>query len=308
MIPALTVLIIFAQLASDLPAVEREIAAGHYSTALSTLEATPAASRTAAWYLLASKASDGLNDVRKAVEFAQSAIELEPSNEPAYLQLGQIFLSRNTPEAAAEIFGEANELFPGSVLVHLGLGLALKDLERFEQAAAVLTNTLIMKPDLGTAFDAIGAVYLDDHKYEKLCTVAAQYIERNPGDYRGYYYLAAAKQKLGDAAAEVQVLVKRSLALNARFAAGHALLGKLMLDNGQDSDAISHLELAIQLRPSYTPAHMYLVTAYTRAGRRDDAQRAAARLAQLKQQESQPAPHLVYHRGDPSKSPSRDHQ
>ena len=99
--------------------------------------------------LLASKAEDGLNDAAKAVDEAQQAIDLDPHSEPARLQLAQIFLTRNTPEAAYEIFSEALPLFPDSALIRLGAGLALNQMRRYGDAIPILKDCLKLNPDLG---------------------------------------------------------------------------------------------------------------------------------------------------------------
>jgi tetratricopeptide (TPR) repeat protein len=286
-------------LAADLTGVERDLTAQRYRPALSRLQEIPPDARTASWYLLSSRAYDGLNDAPKAVEFAETAIRLDPVSEPAYLHLAQIFLTRNTPEAAAEILSDAAALFPRSPLIRLGLGLALKDLRRYDEAAVALRAALGIKPDLGTAFDALGTVYLDAGQYAVMSDAAAKYIERNPRDYRGYYYLAAGKLKLGTGDEEPERLLQRSIGLNPLFAASHALLGKILLDAGQVVPAIQELERAIQLRPDYTPAHLSLSSAYSQAGRKEDARREAAELARLNDEQSKPAPHLRYHRGAP---------
>jgi tetratricopeptide (TPR) repeat protein len=308
MIPASLVLMFAAGAAADLSGVEPALAAQRYREALSSLEGVPAGSRNAAWYLLASKAYDGLNDPRNAVESSQAAIDLDPAGEPPYLQLAQIFLTRNTPEAAAEILRDASRLFPQSPLIRLGLGLALKDLRQYDDAAATLRETLGMKPDLGTAFDALGAVYLNAGRYNDLCDDAARYMEKNPGDYRGYYYLAAGKQKNGSPAGDLEPLLKKCLELNSAFAAGYALLGKVRLDAGQVSSAIGALEQATRLRPDYTPAHMYLATAYNQAGRKAEARREATLLARLNEEQSRPVPHLRYHRAQSGAGKSGDGQ
>jgi tetratricopeptide (TPR) repeat protein len=297
MIFALAPVLMLAAAVNDLTAIERQVAAQQYGPALAALGQVAVASRGPAWYLLAARACDGLNDAPKAIEYAQAAIRLDARNEPAYLQLAQIFLSRNTPDAAFEILSDAKELFPQSVLIRLGLGLALKDLRRYEEAAVVLQECLAAKPDLSVAFDALGSAWLELGRYAALADFAAGYVARNPDDYRGYYYLAAAKEKLSEPVAEIQALLARCLDLNPRFAAAYALRGKFLLAGGDLTAAVAALEQAILLRPEYTPAHLSLASAYRQSGRAEDARREAAELARLNELESHPPPRLLYHRG-----------
>jgi tetratricopeptide (TPR) repeat protein len=254
-------------------------------------------SRNPTWYLLASKAYDGLDDVNAAVRNAQIALDLNPRTEQTHLQLAQIFLSRNTPEAAFSILDDAKVLFPDTVLIRLGLGLALRDMRRYEEAAAMLQDVLRSKPNLSTAFDALGSVYLNAARYDDLIASAAAYAENNPDDYRGYFFQAAGKEKSGSATHEVEKLLRRSLQLNPNFAPGYALRGKILLDAGDVPSATRDLETAIRLRPDYTPAHVQLIRAYKRAGRVEEASREITELARLNEEAGKPVPRLLYHRG-----------
>lgn len=252
---------------------------------------------SARWHLLASKAYDGIDDPKRAVEEAEAALALEFHNEAHHLQLAQIFLTRNTPRPAYDILTEALAVFPDSLLVRLGRGLAAKELQRFDEAGRDLLECVKRKPGWALAFDAIGAVYLQSNRAEDLVAVAASYRDRNPGDFRGYYYLAEGRSALGLEDAETERLVRRSIALNGSFAAARGLLGKILYQRRQLAEALPELEQAVRLRPDFTPSRMRLAKAYQQLGRAEDAAREFAFIRKLKIEERQPAPALLYHRG-----------
>jgi tetratricopeptide (TPR) repeat protein len=285
-------------LCAALDAIASRITAGDYRGAVAALDAISAADRDAEWHLLGSKAFDGLNDPARAVAEAQIAIEMAPRNETARLQLAGIFLSRNTPDAAYEILSDALPLFPDSPMIHLGRGLALNGMRRYEDAIRDLNECLRLKPDFGSAFDALGAAYLNKGDYEGLLREAAEYSRRNPSDFRGPYYEAAAREELGMDALQTEPLARRSLELNPRFAAAHALLGRVLLDLNDPAQAVSELRDAIRLRPGYAPAHLYLSRALRKLGKAEEAQKEAAEVSKLNEEESRPVPHLLYHRGN----------
>jgi tetratricopeptide (TPR) repeat protein len=282
---------------SEIATIEAQLTAGNYRVALTRLESIPLQDRNFAWHLLASRAYDGINDPAEAVQEAQTAVILAPRNEAAHLQLAQIFLSRNTPLPAYEILSDASAMFPDSAAVRLGIGLALKELQRYDDAIQVLTECLRLKPDLGPAFDALGAAYLDSNRYDDLLKAASEYMRRNPKDFRGYYYLAAAREKLQVDPAETERLIRQSIEYNSRFAASYALLGKVLMASGRLEPAANALEQAVQLRPEYTPAHYYLANVYRKLGRESDSDREFAVVSRLKEEESKPVPKLSYHRG-----------
>src|SRR5207248_2911382 len=151
--------------------------------------------RPAAWHVLASKAYDGLNDPAQAVREAEAGLALDPGSEAAHVQLGEIFLSHNTPAAALDIFSEAQRLFPNSRLLRLGKGLALKELQRYDEAERELAGCW----PVPVAFDALATVYIHRLKFAEAKELASRFIAADPDDYRGYYFLAAAKDGLQEA-------------------------------------------------------------------------------------------------------------
>jgi tetratricopeptide (TPR) repeat protein len=279
-------------------AIETLIIGGNYSGALSALNSVPVQNRDARWHLLASKAEDGLNDPTKAVAEAQHAVDLDPRSEAARLQLAQIFLSRNTPEAAYEILNEAMPVFPNSALIRLGAGLALNQMRRYPEAIPVLKDALKLRPDLGPAFDALASAYLNSAAYETLLKESAEYSRTHPEDFRGFYYEASARVELALEPSVAESLLRRSILLNPNFAAAHALVGRVLLERGQTEVAVPELEEAIRLRPGYTPAHLYLAKAWRKLGKSDLARKESETVARLNEEESRPAPHLLYHRGN----------
>ena len=273
---------------------EKLIAEGEFRKALDLLVAQPPSLRR---HLLASKAHDGLNNPAEAVREAEAALALAPRSEAAHLQLGQIFLSHNTPEAALDVFSEALTAVPDSLMLRLGKGLALKDLARYPEAETELTACLARQPELAIAFDAMGTVYLHSKRFEDLAKLAGEFRRRRPDDYRGHYYSAAALDGLQRTPIEIEPLLAESLRSNPGFAAAHALRGKIRLQAGDAKGAIPALEAALRLRPGYGPAALHLAQAYQKVGRAEDAERAFQRVRELKELERTPAPSLLYHRG-----------
>lgn len=116
-------------------------------------------------------------------------------------------------------------------------------------------------------------------------------------DGGGFYYEASARVELALDPASAETLLRRSIQLNPNFAAAHALLGRVLLQRNQADAAIPELQQAIRLRPAYTPAHLYLATAWRKLGKPDLARQESEIVARLNEEESRPTPHLLYHRG-----------
>lgn len=288
---------VFLALAADDPLrlAEQHIAQGRYQPALDAIAQQPVTLRR---HLIASKAYDGLNDPARAVREAEAALAIDPRSEAAHLQLGQIFLSHNTPQAATDVFDEALRLLPDSFFLRLGRGLARKSLLRYEDAELDLKACLEQRPDFAIAFDALATVYLQTKRFEDLEALAKAFRARNPKDYRAPYFEAAARDGAKQESPDIDSLIAESIRLNPNFAASRALLGKRRLNAGDPDGAIQELELALRLRPDYTPAAFHLAQAYQKAGRKTEAQAALNRFRQLQEKENTPPPTLRYHRGN----------
>ena len=280
---------------ATLSPAEHMVAGANYAAALEWLRANP--SERAAWHLLASRAYDGLDKPEKAVEEAEAALALNPEDESAHLQLGQIFLSRHTPSAALEIFSDAQQLLPESFLLRLGRGLALKELGRYDEAAGELEKCLELKPSSGIVFDGLGTALLHGHQLGKLLGLSESFRRNNPADFRGFYYEAAARDGLGMPDGEVLELLRTSVRLNDRFAAAFSLMGKILLRRNSLKDAQSALERALVLRPDHVPSHMALAATYKKRGLEADAAREFAAIRELQRKGQQPPLSLRYGRG-----------
>lgn len=283
-------------LAQDpLAPVERLIADGKHQAALAVLEKNPADS--VRWHLLASKAHEGANDLPQAITEVEAALQLESRNEASHLQLGQIFLSHNTPLAALEVFSEALQMFPQSFLIRLGRGLALKEIATYDESAAELRECLRQQPSSGIAFDALATVLLLSSKFEEVQQVSDAYSNRNPADFRGYFYMAAGREGAGLSDDASLQLLRKSIQLNPAFAASQSLLGKILLRKYSLQEAAVALERSLALRPDHIPSHMTLANVYRKLNREADAAREFQSIRELHERERQPSPSLLYHRG-----------
>ena len=276
--------------AQDLSEAERLLAAGNPEQALAALESV--APRPAAWHLLASRVFDQLDQPVRAAAEAEEAVDLDPSSEASHLQLGQVLLTNNNPAAARETFAQALERFPDSPLLRVGLGLALNRLQLYEEAEPVFRVVLQGQPALGIALDGLVEACMAQVRYDAVSAAVTKFVAANPDDYRGYYYSALAGDKTGLPPAAAENLLRKSIQRHATHAPSHALLGKILLQQGRPEEAALTLEGAIRLRPGDAFGHLHLARAYRRLGRDADADRHAERVKELEGERGQPAPVL----------------
>jgi tetratricopeptide (TPR) repeat protein len=293
--PVWALLLWFAPDPALIREVQQSIDAGRYQLALERLSSSEA--RDAQWYLLASRAWDGLNNPARAVEEAENALRLAPEQLPYHLNLAQIFLSRNTPEAALEIFTEAENMFPGNFLIRLGKGLARKEMQVYGEAEEDLGWCLDRQPASAIAFDGLATVYLHLMRFENLIDVSTTFLKHNSTDYRGYYFLAAGRDGASLPDEETRRLLAESLKRNPGFAAAHVLMGKVLLRESRPGEALGYLKRAAELRPDLPQTHLLLVKALRLTGDEAGAERHRRLLNELNAKGREATPGLRYGRG-----------
>jgi tetratricopeptide (TPR) repeat protein len=108
-----------------------------------------------------------------------------------------------------------------------------------------------------------------------------QEIKNNPADINSRLEIAATQYKL-DSAAGIPY-AEQAVHLNPRIAFAHYLLGLLYLDTDQYQKAIPQLELAQRSFPKDAKVYFALGSAYARAGRKHDADKARQTFQRLSQ-------------------------
>ncbi len=269
---------------------EALISQGHYREALQQLQQSGADSAGARY--LESRAWDGLGDPVRAAEAAQAAIDLNPQNTVYRLHLGQLLLTHDNARDALQVFTDALEIEPDNTVLQLGRGLALNQLHRYDEAAPVFESCLQSDPSMGLALDGLMEAHLQRGRFQDAENAARGYLADNPDKFRGYYYVALAKDKQGAAAEELEPLLRKALERNGRFAPAHALLGKALLDAGRNQEAILSLEGAVRLDPDYSLSRINLARAYRAVGRDEDARAQAEALKALQRKRDAVMPAL----------------
>lgn len=295
MLPYLLLMMFSASTQDSYAQVEKLLANHQYNAAL--VELQKSASKSAKWHVLASKAYDGLNNPSQAVIEAEAALAIDPANESAHLQLGQIFLSRNTPDAAFGIYNDALKIRPNSFLLRLGKGISLTEMRRYDQAAVELRQCFDLRPSSGIVFDSLATALLHGMNYQAAMGLAEEFKMRKPEDFRSYYFIAAARDGLRLDDEGSKRILSESIRRNPNFAASHALLGKILLRQNAAQGAATALEKAVALRPNHLPSHMALTRAYRALGRTEEAEREAKIIRALNERGRAPQPALKYHRG-----------
>ncbi len=229
---------------------------------------------------------------KEAVQALEESIQLAPSEETNYLDLGKILLAQNSLPSALRLARKTSDSFPNSAaafelqgLVEMGVGQFTDAVRSYSRAVQLDAS----RPDgiLGLAQAQFAAGMSKD--------AAANFeagISRFPKDarFKVQYAVALLRQsETGDAPAEARAahLLRSALALDPSLAEAHYQLGNLALKKGLMIEAQQHLEQAVKLDARNEQAHFALSRVYRRLGRKEEGAREIELYENLKGAESQ---------------------
>ena len=267
--------------------------AGHYEESrahLARLMAS-AADKAELHHLLA-EVEEKLKHPLDAVREYQRAADLNPS-EPYLFDWGTELLAHRAPEAAIEVFAKGNRLFPNSVRMLVGLGVAWHASGSYDQAA----DCLCAASDLNPA-DPMPYFFLA--KMQNAATIQsavvvdrlARFVRLHPENALANYYYAAALWNRAKAApdatstAPVRPLLEEAIHLDSKLGLAYLLRGIIDAEAGDLPKAISSYQKAIAASPQLEEPHYRLAQAYRRTGEKTKAQQELQRYEELSKKAS----------------------
>jgi tetratricopeptide (TPR) repeat protein len=230
----------------------------------------PSQQNSFAWHELAGESAFKLGDPARAVSELQRAMELDPRNESCVLELGEVFLTENSPAAAATLFETAAKIFPAAPRVWFGLGVAYLAEVHYSSAEAALRRSLQLDPGLDLAYVVLARGYSEAGDWERLRETAQRLIEVKPQSYAGYYYQALVGLRGLPASVstdrEAERLLRRAVELSDGEPEPNYELAKLLAKEGRKNAARFELESIVRQHPDFGPAHYQLSRLYRETG------------------------------------------
>jgi tetratricopeptide (TPR) repeat protein len=152
----------------------------------------------------------GWND--RAVDDYRGALERDPSNAEAWLQLGIAYEGMNNRTAdAAAAFQKAVELQPTYYAPHLQLGLFYYRRANYAEAEKQFLRVTQLAPELAQGFSDLGGVYVDMHRVPEAIRALRRSLEL--GESRGAVMNLGAQLANQGQDAEALVYYERALAI-----------------------------------------------------------------------------------------------
>jgi tetratricopeptide (TPR) repeat protein len=252
---------------------------GKYENARTRVRAVLAQHDKAELHHLLGDVEEKLNHPLEAVREYQRAAELDPS-EANLFDWGAELLMHRAAEPAIEVFTKGNRLFPRSVRMLVGLGVAWYTRGSYEQAARHLCEASDLNPSDANPYLFLGKILsVESIQSEGLVDRLGRFVRLQPENALANYYYALSlwKRRKGpedtENLAQVEALLEKAVHLDPKLGAGYLQLGILYLERGDFPKAISAYQKAIEASPRSAEAHYRLAQAYKRKGESVKAQK-----------------------------------
>lgn len=165
------------------------------------------------------------------------------------------------------------------VIRRVGNAACLTAMKRFDEANQEYMKLLIDYPDFPNLHYAFGLSLMDSHDIPRAVEQFKIEINLDPKNVAARLEIAAALYKVDSSAA--LPYAQEAVHLNPKWPFAHYLLGLLLLDTDQSLKAIPELEIAAKAFPREKKVFFALGSAYSRAGRRLEAEKARATFERL---------------------------
>jgi len=206
----------------------------------------------------------------EAVRHYQRAVQLDPTKEQYYFDLGAEYLLHLTFDAAVEAFRLGTQKFPASARLYVGRGLAQFALRQYADAADAFLSALETNPSTSDAFLAWNDLpqFVIAAEWVKIQPRLQRLAERYPENPQVAFCYGAAllHQAMGsdreDGLDLAQSFLEKAVRLNPQLAVAHLELGDLYAQRKQNNNAIASFGEAIRLDPKSEMAHYKLAQIY----------------------------------------------
>jgi tetratricopeptide (TPR) repeat protein len=244
---------------------------------------------SAALYNELAELQEGTGQYLDAVQNYQRAVELEPTNETYYFDLGMEYLSHFTFGPALEVFRVGSRKFPDASRQYLGLAFSHYAVREYPEAADAFTKALEIDSDSPPVLKAWNTVltFLAPADWERLLPRLSSLAATHPqsADLAFCYGAALFRSEFAKGTkgnlARAQIFLEKSVRLRPDFAAARIELAGLYAAQKQDQKAVDEYLEAIRQDPKSDIAHYRLGQLYRRMNKLDLATQELAHYQEL---------------------------
>ena len=173
----------------------------------------------------------------------EEVIRIRPNHAPAYYQLATILADKKLPDQtlrAIELYRQATQLRPKYTEAYSGLGLALHNAGRSDEAVEAFNEAISLEPDYPKTYNSLAITLATQGKIPEAIQAFSEAIRLDP-DY-AYAHKNLAKVLAGEGRiAEATEHLREAVRADPLYAEAHFDLGLLLADQGKRDEAIGQL-------------------------------------------------------------------
>jgi tetratricopeptide (TPR) repeat protein len=208
------------------------------------------------------------------------AIEVNPKNERAYIELGMFYQNKSRFSEAEELFKKAIELDPRNDYAYFGLGDSYQNMGRLFEAEELFRKAIELKPKNDWAYLGLGKLYKSKGRFSEAEELFKRAIELNPNNEWAYIGLGISYQRKGRFS-EAEVLFKKAIKLNPKDDWAYYEQGKFYLSWGRFLEVEESFKKAIELNPKNEWAYFGLGKFYQNKSRFSEAEESFKKAIEL---------------------------
>jgi eukaryotic-like serine/threonine-protein kinase len=212
-----------------------------------------------------------------------SAVKLGNAGAAGHACLGLVNDGTGHYQQAASEFQRAIDLEPTNQDAYIGLALAFEHRGAINEAEKTYQAAISTQPGSPVGYNSLGTFYLHRKEYEKALAMFQKVIELAPEGYGAYVNMGATLSNMGRYTESIEPL-KKSIVLRPSYAA-YVNLGTTYFGLNQFADAATAFEQAVKLSPSQYVTWGNLGDARKYLGAKSDAETAYRRAIELAEQE-----------------------
>lgn len=213
-----------------------------------------------------------------AVNEFETAAHMEPSESHVF-DWGSELLIHQTLEPAIEVFRRGAERYRDSPRMAIGLGMSLYSLGKYDEAVKSLLRAADLNPSDPRCYPFLSRAYdSSPSQAEEVIERFRRFAELQPKNGQAAYYYAMSLWKGKRAQdpnldlSQIELLLKKAIALDPGLAEGHLQLANLFSDQRKYPESVPEYLRARELNPDLADVHYRLAQAYVRVGEKDLAQ------------------------------------
>jgi len=219
-------------------------------------------------------------DQQAALVALVAARRLLPGNPRALFDFGQQAMGMGFKADGVEALRQAHAAESGNENYLYGLAHAEQSIGHAAAADPLFRAYLKAHPEDASAHFGLGLALLDENRDEEAGTEFAASVRLRPEQSESYYQLGRLAEENGDAV-RAREQYETALRYDAQHAGAATNLGAILLKAKDYEGALKLLRGAVEAAPDYAPAHLQLGLTLARIGQQDESRKELDRAREL---------------------------